>query len=247
MDIAIQAAKKAGKKLMSMQQGIDVQTKKDGSPVTAADRAASTMIGQALSKTGIPVLDEETFSETPTANKMWIVDPLDGTSEFIKGSDEYTVNIALVENGVVQFGVVHAPRLNATYWGGIIQPSMKEQDGVQKKITVSDSSLVGAVSVSHPDERVNKVYEALGITEEASVGSSLKGCYVAEGRIGVYVRYHKLYEWDVCAMHAVLEGAGAVFSYLDGERVVYGKSNPRMKPFICSRASLAQKALTFKE
>lgn len=241
--VALKAARKAGKILLDMQKDISVETKKDGSPVTAADKAASKSIANTLRPTNTPVLGEETFSETPQASKMWVVDPLDGTSEFIKGSDEYTVNIAFVEDGVPQFGVVHVPRLEMTYYGGITTPSKKIVKGVEKNIAVSQTSTTGVMSVSHPDRRVQDIYSKIGVDEHASVGSSLKGCYVAEGRVGVYARFHNLYEWDVCAMHAVLEGAGGIFSYLDGSQVTYGKENPRMKPFIMGRAEFVRRAL----
>lgn len=241
--IAVKAARQAGKILLDMQKDISVETKKDGSPVTAADKAASKSIANTLRPTNTPVLGEETFSETPQASKMWVVDPLDGTSEFIKGSDEYTVNIAFVEDGVPQFGVVHVPRLEMTYYGGITTPSKKIVKGVEKNIAVSQTSNIGVTSVSYPDERVQDLYEEIGVTDHASVGSSLKGCYVAEGRVGVYARFHNLYEWDVCAMHAVLEGANGVFSYLDGSQVIYGKENPRMKPFMMGRAEFVRRAL----
>ena len=244
---AIKAAEEAGKILLTMQKGISVETKKDGSPVTAADRAASKSIANALATTNTPILGEETFSETPTSSTMWVVDPLDGTSEFIKDSDEYTVNIALVKNGVVQFGVVHVPRLELTYYGGITTPSKKIVGGTEKNITVSQTSTTGVMSVSHPDERVQDIYKKIGVDEHASVGSSLKGCYVAEGRVGVYARFHRLYEWDVCAMHAVLEGSGGIFSYLDGSQVAYGKKNPRMKPFIMSREELVRRAVSLQQ
>ena len=235
LEIAVNAAQKAGERILSLQGAVDGEIKNDGSPVTEADRQASTIITDALNTTKIPILNEETYEqEYEPRENLWVVDPLDGTKEFIKGKDEYTVNIAYVEEGTVLYGVIFVPAKRILYYGGVTTPSVKVKDETERRIFVDPSVSVGMGSASHPDERVSSLYDDIGIARLKSAGSSLKGCYVAEGKASIYARFHSLWEWDVCAMQGVIEGAGGVMVPIQGGRLRYGKDVPRSQPFIAA-------------
>ena len=199
-----------------------VQRKDDHSPVTQADLAAHRVIVaglQALTP-DIPVLSEESGSllDGPARHawtRLWLVDPLDGTREFIKRNGEFTVNIALIDRGVAVWGVIQQP-VSGRLWHGDTGQGAFTRDGLDAAdapihVRVpADAPLRVAASRSHRDAHTQAVLQAMGDIREDSCGSSLKFCRIAEGRIDVYPRFGPTSEWDTAAGQAILEGAGGL-------------------------------------
>ncbi|KGM56639.1 3'-5'-bisphosphate nucleotidase [Lysobacter arseniciresistens ZS79] len=210
-----------------------VQHKGDSSPLTAADLAAHHCIVDGLARLApdIPVLSEEssgiTTAERRTWSRFWLVDPLDGTREFVKRNGEFTVNIALVEDGVATFGVVQAPVTGALWHGGATLGAFRRDgDGGDRPIATRrppTTPLRVAASRSHRDQRSNDFIERMGETEPVGLGSSLKFCAIAQGDIDVYPRFGPTSEWDTAAAQAVLEGAGGCVLDLQGRPFRYNQ------------------------
>ncbi|WP_193853019.1 3'(2'),5'-bisphosphate nucleotidase CysQ [Orrella marina] len=216
---------------------MDVRSKSDNSPVTLADLAANRMIVQGLRAMtpDIPVVSEELPESEAlrcSAIQFWLVDPLDGTREFVSGGDDFTVNIALIDHGVPVWGVVYAPVIDLMYWGGIQTGSFRQKGG--KTISLRVRSLAkrhsaGQVlrvvaSKSHLNSATRIFLEKLGDgVELLQAGSSLKFCLIAQADADLYPRLGDTCEWDTAAAQAVLEGAGGVVCDLAGNRLVYGK------------------------
>ncbi len=234
--IAIQAALQAGQAIMKVYRSpVKVISKPDGSPVTQADQDANRVIMGHLKSTHYPVISEETpqevFSKRKSWQKVWLVDPLDGTREFLSGSGEFTVNIALIENGQPVLGVIYAP-VSGKLWSG-----MKGDGSIQKKAGVSPGSVVIGVSRSHREPKtqnlIDMISERYGGAEIRAVGSSLKFCEMADGRMNIYPRCTSIYEWDTAAGHAILRAAGGeVYNLLDHKPLIYNKENLQNPPFI---------------
>ncbi len=210
---------------------IAVEMKDDKSPVTAADQAAEDIILAGLaSELGLsrPVVSEEAAAAgyTPeVGGSFWLVDPLDGTKEFISRNGEFTVNIALIENGAPVLGVVHTPALDEVYIGAP-DGAMKRNGGDWRSIkcrSVPEKEIVALVSRSHRSPEVDAYIERFDIGEAVSAGSSLKFCRVAEGAADLYPRLGRTMEWDTAAAHAVLAAAGGHVETLEGTPLGYGK------------------------
>jgi 3'(2'), 5'-bisphosphate nucleotidase len=217
-----------------------VEHKDDDSPLTAADLAAHRCIVEGLARItpDIPVLSEESADEIDTATRrgwrrLWIVDPLDGTREFIKRNGEFTVNIALVEEGVATFGVVQAPVTGVAWHGGAMLGAWRREHGYDAPLRVrapATAPLRVAASRSHRDGRTQAFIERMGEVEPLGLGSSLKFCRIAEGELDVYPRFGPTSEWDTAAGQCVVEGAGGAvvdpqgrpFRYNQRDRVLNG-------------------------
>ena len=221
----------------------EIYSKNDESPVTEADRKAEAIITPVLKELApdIPVVAEEAFSagDVPDVEgKMfWLVDPVDGTKQFIKKQDEFTVNIALIdENRTPIFGVVHAPALDRMFWGSKAYGAfVQEADGTKKKITVRsqpDEGIVAVVSRSHKTPEVDEFLKDYTVAQEVSSGSSIKFCLVAEGLADIYPRFGPTMEWDTGAGHAVVLGAGGTVKTPEGEDFKYAKDGFKNGYFI---------------
>lgn len=230
----IKIAQEAGGRIMEVYEQDFAFTDKDDdmhSPLTEADTAAHTSINAALSELEpkLPILSEEgeELPDRESMDKLWIVDPLDGTKEFIKKNGEFTVNIALVENGVPTLGVVHAPAIGVTY-AGYGKTAYKIKGGDKQEIvsTTGHGEPVKVVaSRSHQDEHLIKFMEQMGEYETTNSGSSLKLCLVAEGSAHLYPRLAPTMEWDTAAGDAVVRAAGGGVYQLNGESLLYNKAN----------------------
>lgn len=216
------------------------RAKADATPVTLADEAADAVIVTGLRRLtpDIPVLSEE--SVTPETlgmvfpTRFWVVDPLDGTKEFLAGNGEYTVNIALVDNGVPLIGVVHAPALGWTYAAGHGRVFRRHGQGTSETLAARPSPArpLALVSRSHRDPKTDAYLKGLGGIDERSVGSSLKFCLIAAGEGDLYVRFGRTMEWDTAAGHAILSAAGGSVCTLDGQPLRYGKPGLQNPDFI---------------
>lgn len=219
LEIAKKAAIAGGEEILEVYNGeIKVDMKEDKSPLTEADRRAHNAIIGFLEKTGIPVLSEEgktiPYEQRKNWEKLWIVDPLDGTKEFIKRNGEFTVNIALIENGLPIMGVIYVPVKDVLYYGMNGLGSFKEANGSISELPQPKASgnFVAVGSRSHMSEETEAYFNDLrqkhGEVDVVSMGSSLKICLVAEGVADVYPRFAPTMEWDTAAGHAVAKFAG---------------------------------------
>lgn len=217
---AIAAAEAAGALLMQHYAGpLHIQHKADDSPVTQADLAAQHCIVERLQQfhPEIPIISEEAplppWVERQNWEYFWLVDPLDGTKEFIQRNGEFTVNIALIAQGVPIFGVIAVPAQDTLYVGCQSQGSWRYRAGQWEPLQCQRKPLQGPLrlvcSRSHPSEALQTWEAAHHIVERVPVGSSLKFCRVAEGQADVYVRFHAIREWDVAAGDAIYRYASA--------------------------------------
>ena len=226
------AARAAGAEILRLvAEGFDVETKADASPVTVCDRAAEAIILAALTVAapGVPVIAEEEVAagRVPAYGGTWfLVDPLDGTKEFVRGGDDYTVNIGLIVDGAPRLGVVYQPAIDRL-WGGLVgQGAFVESDGRRTAIATRPLGEQRAVVASRSHfntATANYLAAALPGSETVSVGSSLKLCLIAEGGADLYPRLSPTSEWDTAAGHAVLLAAGGRVDGSDGQPLRYGK------------------------
>jgi len=214
-----QIARDAGKAILAIyEQDFDVSEKEDLSPLTQADLASHRIITTALAELTpeIPILSEEStfvpWEERRHWRRYWLVDPLDGTREFVKRNGEFTVNIALVEDHAPVLGVVHAPVPDLTWFGEKSKGAFRQEGtGKPEPIHVAESCASPvrvAGSRSHAGDSLKRFLENLGEHEIVSMGSSLKLCLVAEGKADIYPRLGPTSEWDTAAAQAVVEAAG---------------------------------------
>ncbi|MEK9670964.1 MAG: 3'(2'),5'-bisphosphate nucleotidase CysQ [Rhodospirillaceae bacterium] len=237
-------AERAGREILKIYDtDFNVETKGDQSPVTEADRVAEDLIAEALLReiTGeFKIIGEEAVAADgmtqPSPNHpFWLVDPLDGTKEFVKRSGEFTVNIALIENALPVMGIVHLPVLGETFMGANLGSFKKTGDEAPHPIQSRGApakGLTAAVSRSHGAEEADEFLEKFTIARRIGAGSSLKFCRVAEGAADIYPRFGRTMEWDTAAGHAVVRFAGGNVVRTDGAPLTYGKPGLENPHFI---------------
>ena len=212
-------------------EDFEVRAKDDASPVTDADERAEEVILAGLAEVAgsVPVVAEESASAGTVPDvagrSFFLVDPLDGTKEFISRNGEFTVNIALIEQGEPTVGVVHLPALRETYWTDGDQVWRSREGGAPEAIRcrAPAAALTVVASRSHRDSKTDDFLADYEVAELISAGSSLKLCRVAEGSADMYPRLGRTMEWDIAAGHAVLRAAGGSVHAIDGEPLRYGK------------------------
>lgn len=218
------------------------QTKEDGSPVSQADLAAAALIEMELKATGVPVVCEETVTaETSSSALFWLVDPLDGTKEFLAKNGEFTVNVALVCEGSPVLGVIGIPVTGEVYVGVKGRGAYRQVGNIASPITNSraERELIAAVSRSHGSDAGDAWLEGLGIRERIQCGSAIKFCRVAEGKADLYVRFGRTMEWDTAAGHCVLEESGCELIVAEtGQPLRYGKPGFDNPHFVACRRGL---------
>ncbi|MFL6732128.1 MAG: 3'(2'),5'-bisphosphate nucleotidase CysQ, partial [Sphingomicrobium sp.] len=225
LDDLAEAAREAGEAILEVvRRGFDVEHKNDSSPVTEADRSAELIILAALARAapGVPVIAEEEVAagRIPAhEDTYFLVDPLDGTKEFVRGGDDYTVNIGLIEKGAPKLGVVFAPATGRLH-GGCVDVGAWLDEGRGRRIIRTrprGTELTAVASKSHLNQAtIDYLEAAVGTCGYVAVGSSLKFCIVAEGQADIYPRASPTSEWDTAAGHAVLLAAGGVVDGPDG-------------------------------
>jgi 3'(2'), 5'-bisphosphate nucleotidase len=234
LELAIEAAILGGKEIMKIyDQDFEVITKEDNTPLTIADKNANEIIENKLKQTGIPVLSEEgihaDYEERRHWEYLWIVDPLDGTKEFVKRNGEFTVNIALVKNGNPVMGVIYVPVKKWLYYSSSLGAFKKVNDKVdQLPIYNKRDKLIVVGSRSHLSKETADYFESLktmhGDIEIISMGSSLKICLVAEGKADLYPRFAPTMEWDTAAGHAIVNSAGKnLIDYYTNKEMTYNR------------------------
>lgn len=237
----------AGRDIMEIYNSdFTVDTKDDASPVTEADRQAEMLITQAIRKDitdAFPIVGEEAVSEGIIPNvagqPFWLLDPLDGTKEFIKRGKDFTVNIALIEIGIPVLGVVHVPATGDTYWGSRMGSFATTGRSAERQIFCRpqpDNGVVAIVSRSHRTPEVDEYLKQFTVSKEISAGSSLKFCRVATGNADIYPRMGRTMEWDTAAGHAVLKYAGGKVKTLEDQNLFYGKADFENPHFVASGA-----------
>ena len=234
-------AVKAGEAIIEIYESGDfgVDHKSDDSPLTKADLAAHQVIVAGLKglTPEIPILSEESasisFEERKQWHKYWLVDPLDGTKEFIKKNGEFTVNIALIDNGKSVLSVVYVPVTQVSYSAAVGVGVYKRAEGKKSSIMVMKNSrfkptVVG--SRSHMSDEVKDYLSRLGQHELVSMGSSLKFCLVAEGKADLYPRLGLTSEWDTAAAQCIVEQAGGQVVTMDGKPLIYNSKDSLLNP-----------------
>jgi 3'(2'), 5'-bisphosphate nucleotidase len=247
-ELAVTAAIAAAEVICAVyHRPIHVVTKDDGSPVTEADAAAEAVIIEHLTPTGLPFLGEESVAAgiVPVlGDKYFVVDPLDGTKEFIKRNGEFTVNIGLVEHGRPIMGVVLAPATGEIFVGDETGAwSAKVVDGVVVDRTPIRIGMLPRLRIvasrSHGHAALEELCRTLDVESDVSVGSSLKFCLLARGDAQLYPRFTPTCEWDTAAGQAVLEAAGGAVVTLDGAPMRYGKTDLKfLNPYFVAAASI---------
>lgn len=240
----ITITRQAGDKIMEFYRRGETQTwtKKDDSPITEADLAAHHIIVDGLTQLtpNIPVLSEEsadiTWEERKQWQRYWLVDPLDGTKEFIKRNGEFTVNIALIDNGTPIMATVYAPALNQMFWadkekGSYFSEGQQAPIKLDLTVTKAKETLRVVGSRSHPSAEMATFVEQFKSHEIVPTGSSLKFCLVAQGRADIYPRLGPTMEWDTGAGHCIALFAGAVVTKLDNSELLYNQRESLLNEF----------------
>ena len=242
--IASEAALMAGEEIMKIyndSEFIDFKKKKDNSPLTKADRASHNIISKILKNTKIEIISEEKkiaeFDKRKKWKYYWLVDPLDGTKEFIKKNGEFTVNIALVKNNIPYIGIVYCPTFKTLYWNDPKTGSYKKHINnviklkKREEINFKDPNLRVVTSRSHMNEETEGFLTKLNKPQIVPVGSSLKILFLAENNADIYPRYGPTMEWDTAAAHAIANGSNVkLFKSNDKSEISYNKKN-LLNPF----------------
>ena len=242
--IASEAALMAGEEIMKIyndSEFIDFKKKKDNSPLTKADRASHNIISKILKNTKIEIISEEKkiaeFDKRKKWKYYWLVDPLDGTKEFIKKNGEFTVNIALIKNNIPYIGIVYCPTFKTLYWNDPKTGSYKKHINnivklkKREEINFKDPNLRVVTSRSHMNEETEGFLTKLNKPQIVPVGSSLKILFLAENNADIYPRYGPTMEWDTAAAHAIANGSNVkLFKSNDKSEISYNKKN-LLNPF----------------
>ena len=235
-------AKQAGVKIMEIyREGFEIEEKKDRSPLTSADLASHTYIIENLKKLTpeIPILSEESsaipYEERSKWHHYWLIDPLDGTREFIKRNGEFTVNIALISKQTACLGVVYIPVQDITYFASKGGSAFKqEQSGPAVKINTRSSTPADTPTIcgsrSHAGKSLQALLSQIGEYELISMGSSIKTCLVAEGAADIYPRFGPTSEWDTAAAHCVVDEAGGMLVDTELEPLRYNSKDSLLNP-----------------
>ncbi len=244
--LAKKASLEAGRVILEVYNSadFDIEQKADDSPLTLADKKAHMIITHYLTPSQIPILSEEgkdiPYSERKDWEYLWIVDPLDGTKEFIKRNGEFTVNIALVHHNMPILGVVYAPVLDKLYWGGQTldcqMQTFTETRSLSEPKSSFDKKKAGnrvIASRSHLNDETQEYLDKLNSPQIVNMGSSLKFMLLAEGLADVYPRFAPTMEWDTAAAHAILLGLGLAVNNLENKPLKYNKEN-LLNPYFCA-------------
>ncbi len=242
LEVAKEAAKAASVKILEIYNSddFDVETKQDNSPLTRADKASHQIISEILEPMGLPVLSEEgkdiPYTERKDWEYFWMVDPIDGTKEFIKRNGEFTVNIALIKEAAPVLGVVHVPVTNDLYYATAGGSAYKNDRIISvNHCDLEEPGIRVVASRSHMNDETRAYVDEFNDPVIVSKGSSLKLLMVAEGEADVYPRYAPTMEWDTAAAHIIVEEAGGSVTIAGQQQaLVYNKENLLNPHFLCA-------------
>lgn len=246
IDALVEISRQAGKTAMAVYgREHDIVIKDDKSPVTEADLAVDNMLVPFLAHhfPSIPVVTEEraaTHEQAPQSARFFLVDPIDGTKEFIKKTGEFTINIALIENGTPIAGIVYAPAIGRMFVGDLASGAREiGTDGAVRQISVRacGDAMIAVASRSHMTKETENFISENKIGDCVNAGSSLKFCLVAAGEADIYPRFGPTMEWDTAAGHAVLAAAGGRVLTCEGTPLSYGKTQFRNPFFVATTAT----------
>jgi 3'(2'), 5'-bisphosphate nucleotidase len=246
VDPILKLAIAAGKAILTVyndpKEDFDISIKADNSPLTKADKVAHKIIAKGLQSLypEIPLISEEgrniLFEERRGWTRFWCVDPLDGTKEFIKRNGEFTVNIALIEQGLPVFGVIYAPVQDVLYFGDHKRGSWKQvpgQKAVPLRSNVKTGNWTAVGSRSHAETAESEILAQYPVDNFIAIGSSLKFCMLAEGKAQIYLRKGPTMEWDTAAGQAIACFSGCSVETLEGKPMVYNKQSLVNSGFLC--------------
>ena len=237
LEICKEAAVEAGKAIMAVyenEENFGIELKSDASPLTKADKASNKIIVEILSKKFpyYSILSEEEKDDLSRLDNdfCFVVDPLDGTKEFIKRNGQFTVNIALAYKHVSVMGVIYVPVTKELYYASSGDGAFRESEsGAIERLMVSDiediESLRVVASNSHRCEKMDELVKRFNLKNLVNKGSSLKGCMIATGEADVYYRFNPTMEWDTAAMQCIVEEAGGIFRQMDHSPMIYNREN----------------------
>ena len=246
-------AKQAGAEIMKIYSaGFEIQEKKDHSPLTTADLASHTLITSELSKLtpDIPILSEEStsvsFDERSSWEIYWLIDPLDGTREFIKRNGEFTVNIALVTKHHSSLGVVYIPVQDVTYFASQNNGAYKQTENlapekIMARNSTPDTKPTICGSRSHAGKSLQALQDKIGEYELISMGSSIKMCLVAEGVADIYPRFGPTSEWDTAAAHCIVNESGGEILDTELKTLLYNTKDSLLNPSFIAIGDMNQK------
>ena len=240
----IQMLRMAGRQIMEVydqgEHGLGLEWKQDSSPLTLADRRSHEYLIEQLAilDAAIPIMSEESvqlpYNQRRDWVRYWCLDPLDGTKEFIKRNDQFTINLALIENGTPSIGLIHLPATGQTYWAVRGQGAF-EDDGLSSAPIRANKKSIDWVAIgsnSHGNPKEVDILRQYPISDFVRAGSALKFCHIACGSADVYYREGPTMEWDTAAGHILVEEAGAIFKYLNESERNYNKESLVNPPFL---------------
>ena len=229
-------------------QGVKITIKADRSPVTDGDIAVDKLLKNKITELTpkIPIISEETVNLLKeNKNKtFWLIDPIDGTKDYIKKRDEYTLNAALIHNLKPVIGIIHAPAKERLFFSYGKDCSFEISNGNKKKLNCKKVNINQIIGLANSDETPNEVldiYNKNKVSKTIKMSSSLKFCVIAAGEADIYAAKARASEWDIAAGHAVLEHAGGSVTTHSGENFLYGKKNFKNLPIIAKRAENLKK------
>tara|TARA_X000000368_G_C22899548_1_gene653447 strand:- start:27 stop:803 length:777 start_codon:yes stop_codon:yes gene_type:complete len=214
-------------------KGLKIEIKEDGSPVSNGDLKVNEMISKKIRELtpDIPIISEETVNlkEKNKNSEFWLIDPIDGTKEYISGKDEYTLNAALVINKKPIIGLVGVPKKKQLFYSYGIDKSFVKEDNDSKKLNCKKKNdrkdIVAVSSTNKPSEIIMEKLKEYKVSSISKVASSYKFCLIADGTFDIYAARERAHEWDYAAGHAVAENAGAIITTLDKQPFLYGKED----------------------
>lgn len=242
--LILEVIENASKEILSIyEQDFQVFRKQDLSPLTQADRLSHQILTEFLAEhtPQIPVISEEDeivkWEERKNWEYFWLIDPLDGTKEFIDKNGEFTINLALIHQNLPVFGIIHAPATQTTYWAERHKGAFRQNNAGTEKISgrkkVAKKDLIAAVSRSHLATQDKEMLQKYKIKHTLAMGSALKFCLLAEGKADFYYRYHPTMEWDTAAGQILVEEAGGVMLNEKQEVFTYNKPSLLNGAFLC--------------
>ena len=227
----------------------EIQIKKDNFPLTKADLLANQIIVSNLKSKfpnfGILTEEEEDNKERLSKEYVWIIDPIDGTKEFINRNGEFTVNIGLVKSGEPILGVIYVPTKGELFYAfkdiGTFYETVNSKVQIKVSNRMEINNMILVKSRSHTGDKLIQLINKYCFAEIKTSGSSIKGCLISKGDSDVYFRFGPTHEWDICAMHAIIKSAGGEITDLKGEQIHYNKSNTLINGFIVSNNKIHRK------
>jgi len=235
---------KAGKKSIEFsQKGLKIRMKGDNTPVTDGDLAVDELLRNKIANLtpNIPIISEETVDlKTKNSNKtFWLIDPIDGTREYIKNKDEYTLNAALIIDLNPALGIVNAPRKNRLFYSFGNGLAFEIQNGKKKNLNckkINTDKIIALVNSDKITSEIEDIYKNYKVSQTIKMSSSLKFCTLAAGEADIYAANARAFEWDIAAGHAILAHAGGEVRTHEGKNFLYGKENYKNLPIIAKRS-----------